>query len=78
SLIVNRESLIAVSITGIIDFICSRAACSGIIPPYLACREALDATILDNIVIRSSLLVNTAADVSSHVVSIPSIIISFK
>ena len=48
---------------------------SGIIPPYLACREADEATTLDKICILPFFCSNTAAAVSSQEVSIPKIII---
>src|SRR5579862_9730638 len=56
-------------ITGIIDLICSLAACSGITPPYLDCIKALEDTILDKIVILSPTLDSIAAPVSSQELS---------
>src|SRR3989338_7619783 len=53
----------ASSMTGTMHLTCSRAACSGMIPPYFSCREADEETILDRISRPSR---TTAAAVSSQ------------
>src|SRR5688572_32421746 len=57
---------------------CWREASSGTTPPHSRCIATCDATTFDPIVQTPSVSVTTAADVSSHDVSMPSINIQIK
>src|SRR3990167_7391680 len=61
--------------TGIITFTCSLAATSGTTPPYFLCRLTEEATTFDRICFPS---LTKATPVSSHVLSIPKIVIDQK